>query len=120
MILKKLAHRQLAYFEALRKLGYSSDDIYVYFQGGELFTQLHQGEKRFNITVSRGVTVNPDEYQVFWKKQCVRWNTVMKEAERMKIYRAEFPTSTKLLSLTTALIDKGFTVPNLQRDNVHP
>ena len=42
--LEEYAEKQLSTFEALRRLGFPADDIYVsFYNDGELFTELHQG-----------------------------------------------------------------------------
>lgn len=115
MTLKKLARVQLAVFEALRRLGFKADDIFVaFYNGGELFTELHQGEQRFRITISRGTVIDSKAYKTLWEVEAERWNKSMTDAERMKIYRKEFSVE-KLLDLTDTLKHHGFVVPKLQQ-----
>jgi len=106
--LKAYARQQLAVFEAFRKLGFPSDDIYVaFYNGGELFTTLKQGGKEFNVTISKGEKVDAEAYQKVWLAESERWNTSMTNKERDEIYFGEF-TEVKLAELAVVLLAKGF------------
>ena len=108
--LRALARRQIAHFEALRKLGFPSDEIFVaFYNGGELFTTLRERGKEFNITISKGEKIDAQAYQPVYEEVATAWNTTMTKKEREEIYFGEF-TEMKLAELALVLKMKGFDV----------
>lgn len=121
--LTKLARRQLAMHEALRRLGFSADDIYVRFANGvgdgtierfDVYTELQVGERSFKTNFRGEKKVTKAAYEEVYKREAAWWNDVADAAEKLKIYQREFPVPI-LLSLTGALRAKGFTIPKLER-----
>lgn len=64
--------KQLASFEALRRLKFRADDIYVaFYNGGEVFTELRSpGEPHFRMNFPDESRVNVAEYAAEWEKAC--------------------------------------------------
>lgn len=122
--LTKLARRQLAMHEALRRLGFSADDIYVRFVNGvsdgtterfEIFTELRVGERVFKSNFRDMKKVTRAAYEEVWKREGTWWNDPATDAaEKLAIYQREFPVPV-LLTLVEALKAKGFTIPKLER-----
>jgi hypothetical protein len=121
--LTKLARRQLAMHEALRRLGFSADDIYVRFANSvgdgtterfDVFTELKVGALVFKSNYRGEKKVTKAAYEEVYKREAAWWNDAADEAEKLKIYQREFPVPV-LLSLTEALQRKGFVIPKLER-----
>lgn len=121
--LTKLARRQLAMHEALRRLGFKPEDIYVRFGNGvgdgtverfEVFTELKVGALSFKSNFRGEKKVTKAAYEEVWKREGTWWNDAADEAEKLRIYQREFPVPI-LMSLTAALQAKGFTIPKLVR-----
>jgi hypothetical protein len=121
--LTKLARRQLAMHEALRRLGFSADDIYSRFANGvghgateifDVFTELKVGELSFNANYRGEKKVTKTAYEEVYKREAAWWNAPEHEDEKRAIYRREFPVPV-LASLVKALQNKGFTIPKLER-----
>lgn len=105
--LKSYAHRQLAFFEALRRLGFTADEIFVaFYNNGELFTLVRQDKIEFNISISLGEKIDAEAYREIWNSEGERWNGPMSEAERDELYRKEFSVE-RLVELAFALKAKG-------------
>lgn len=121
--LTRLARRQLAMHEALRRLGFSADDIYVRFANGvgsgddtryDVFTELKAGVLSFKSNFRGEKKVTKAAYEEVWERETAWWNEAGNTAEKLKIYQREFPVPV-LLSLTEALQRKGFVIPKLER-----
>ena len=119
--LTKLARRQLATHEALRRLGFGADDIYLRFTnpvgGGiakvyDVFTELRVGELTFRASFPGEKKVSKEAYETVYQREGLRWNDPAHEAENLAAFQREFPVPV-LASLTRALQAKGFTVPNI-------
>lgn len=105
--LEDYAHRQLGFFEALRRLGIPSDDIFVaFYNGGELFTTVKQPGRTFNASISEGVKVDHVAYLKVWKEVAAWWNA-RDDVERQKLWEKNRPPSVQLV---VALKMKGFTI----------
>lgn len=101
--------RQLAIFEALRRLGIPSDDIYVaFYNGGELFTEVRQGDLRFYISISQGQKLDGRAYEVLWVEKTKDWNEGPEDL-RQEIYFKNLPPGFGV-SLIMGLKDKGFVI----------
>lgn len=122
--LTKLARRQLAMHEALRRLGFSADDIYVRFANGigtgdaavyDVFTELKVGERVFKANFRGERKVTKAAYEEVWKRESAWWNDPATDAaKKLYIYQKEYSPAI-LLSLAQALQAKGFTIPKLER-----
>lgn len=122
--LAKLARRQLAMHEALRRLGFKPDDIYVRFTNGvgtgdaavyDVFTELKVGELVFKANFRGERKVTKAAYEEVYKREAAWWNDPTTDAaKKLYIYQKEFNPA-MLLSLAQALQVKGFTVPKLER-----
>jgi hypothetical protein len=128
--LVKIAHKQLAVFEALRRCGYPPDDIYVAVvdnrgmvtRHGSVKTVLRTQGKQFVIDIEEDdgklAKVDRDEYQPVWLAESTRWNSkgtvegAMVDKERDDIYRSNV-TEAWLIVLVGLLRKKDITVPNL-------
>lgn len=108
-----LLKKQLATFEALRRLGFDSCDIFVSYNHGNVLTVLMTQSKRFNIEFPDSeVPTSEDEYVLQYKKMAERWNSEMSETERDQIYRTVY-TADSLAAVAVALVAKGISIPNL-------
>jgi hypothetical protein len=111
---KQITDKQLAAFEALRQLGFSSDDIYAgTANGGEVFTFLRVEGKQFNMNFPGTPRVDDAAYAAAYKAAASWWNDdTTSEAEKRGIYRKEFPVGgSQLYRLAKAVQAKGITVP---------
>lgn len=122
--LTKLARRQLAMHEALRRLGFSADDIYVRFTNGvgtgdaavyDVFTELKVGALTFKANFRGERKVTKAAYEEVYKREAAWWNDPTTDAaKKLYIYQKEFSVPV-ILSLAQTLQAKGFTVPKLER-----
>jgi ribosomal protein L25 (general stress protein Ctc) len=127
--LTKIAHKQIAVFEALRRCGYPPADIYVAVvdgkgqvsRHGSVKTVLRTQGKQFVIDIeadSKLVKVDRGEYHRVWEAEAARWNSkgtaegAMVDEERDRIYRDNV-TEGWFLDLVVLLRKKGLRVPNL-------
>lgn len=108
MTVPECIERQLAYWEALRRLGFPADEIYVAFHGDRLFTELHTAGGVFRIEVAYGVK-DRKGYEAAWRAACDAWNGGMPESERRRIY--EGLGHGWAAGLVTALLRKGIRAP---------
>ena len=88
----RTVHKQLAMFEALRRLGFQSDDIYVSWDEVKKapLTILRRDEKNFVIDYPESFE-HPESKELYrqeWMSESERWNTVMSMVERDSIYRS--------------------------------
>jgi len=110
--LLEYAHEQLAVWEALRKLGFPSDDIYAaFYNGNELFTTLKVGDKEWNGSISRGKKIPPEPYIALYTAECERWNQTT-EGERRRIFDAYMPVE-KMINIAVGVRCKGIDIPSL-------
>jgi hypothetical protein len=95
----------LCYHEALLRLGYEPDEIFVSLNKGDLFVVLDVAGRRFFITVGP-LTLDNDTFKNTWRVACDTWNKSeqgVRQAtfERSYAYRNAFDFS-------AALLAKGF------------
>lgn len=115
----KLVRRQLAMFEALRRLGFSAADIFVAYNGGDVRTVLRTRGKQFSVqyvgpqgVAPSEVPVTEAEYIAEWQAGATAWLQSMSNDEREEIYRAGMDEE-KLLALVVALDARGMPPPRL-------
>lgn len=113
-VLLGYVHEQLALWEALRKLGFSADDIYAaFYNGGELFTTLRVQGKEWNVSISAGRKVSDaEEYIRLYTKKCEWWNTAP-DAEKRVVFNKHMPVD-KMVSVAMSLREKDITIPKMQ------
>ncbi|OHD23154.1 MAG: hypothetical protein A2Y38_19940 [Spirochaetes bacterium GWB1_59_5] len=105
--------KQLATFEALRRLKFSSDDIYVaFYNNGEVFTELRPpGEPHFRMNFTGEPRVKIEDYAREWQEACTWWNSPdTDDSDRREIFEREFGGG-HAVALVLALKDKGIRVP---------
>lgn len=128
--LTALAHKQLAIWEALRRLGFEADDIFVgvvdndgrIAQRGEVKTVLRPADQpgtQFVVNFPGSPKVDKDAYERVWKVEATRWKDAMTHEERDLIYRINV-TEEVLLNLVVAIGTKGIKVPELPAANKLP
>ena len=102
---------QLAVFEALRRLGFQPDDIFVAYNYGEPVTVLRTQGKQFvmNYPHAGEVPANTEEYNRGWHEACQAWNATMSDADRARIYEERFVAQGESVPLLEALKRKGIT-----------
>jgi hypothetical protein len=101
----------LSYFEAFRRLGFRSDDIYLAIGGREapVIVQivLQAQGKSFSCNVAV-VPKSRDEVQAAWKMAAEIWNTAAEE-ERKMVWRKSHVLRNSV-DFLAALISKGFSI----------
>jgi len=106
------AHDQLAFWEALRRFGFSADDIYAaFYNADELFTTLKVGDKEWNVSISQGRKVPTDEYVRIYTKKCEWWNTAP-NAEKRVVFERHMPVE-KMTSIAMSLREKDIVIPKM-------
>jgi hypothetical protein len=109
-----------AVHEALRRLGFASEDIFVHVAGnGEaptsgpwLFVVLKTQGKEFSIDIGPLGKLSPEEALRTWHVFCEKWNTrEFLDSEAQRMYEARFLKRTSAAGLATGLLSKGFVFP---------
>jgi len=99
--------RQLALFEALRRIGFTSDEIFTGYNSGRPVTVIRAEGKQFVMCMEGSCTVEDEnEYILGWREAAEWWNGKATDRERMAIYCAYFDEA-KLAVLIFALDAKG-------------
>ena len=107
MAFAEVFQRQLAVFEALRRIGFTSEELFVSYNSGVPVTLVRAGEKQFAISADGPCAPQSEtEYIEGWVKAAEWWNSGAAEDERMPIYH-QFITPGTLLNLILALDDAG-------------
>lgn len=107
MVLAEVFGRQLAVFEALRRIGFTSEELFVAYNAGTPVTLIRVGEKEFVVRTDGPCDPKSEvEYIEGWLKAAEWWNSGAAEDERMPIYH-QFITPGTLLNLILALDDAG-------------
>ena len=106
-----LYEMQLAVFEALRRLGFTSDEIYAGYNNGQPVTVLKAQGKQFVLNYPKAVDVpqTAEEYVAGWQEACEAWNSKMDNTERTRIFEERFLVVGEAVQLLEALSRKGFT-----------
>lgn len=106
---------QLALFEALRRLGFTSDELFTGYNKGNPVTVILAEGKQFVVSVEGGLCCDLDENEYFlgWREAAEWWNDEATRAEQLTIYRAHV-NEDKLAALILALAAKG--MPLRDRD----
>lgn len=106
----RTVHKQLAMFEALRRLGFQPENIYVHW-AGKPCTVLKEAERTFTVSFPHSLhSPKEEEWLAEWLCEVDRWNGDMVNSERDSIYR-EHMSPEVLEILVIALKAKGFRVP---------
>ena len=113
--LRKLDRRYkeaLATFEAFRRLGIPSDDIFfrvgnvIGYGPNTLYVEAQQGERTFVVTIDRFLTESPEEIVAMGRAAGEAWNAAA-EHETQTIIR-----NSKIfrqgVQLVLAMVEKGF------------
>ena len=104
--------KQLAVFEAFRRLGFLSDHIFFGFDPIRRapFTVLRAQGLEFTIAYPDVPPLSVDEVKFFerWKERCEEWNGSMTEPQRKAIFERHIIESGMSLPLVHALHKKGF------------
>jgi hypothetical protein len=104
--------KQLAIFEAFRRLGFLADDIYFGFnpEAKAPFTVLRSQGLEFVVMYPdvRPLDVDAEKFFDRWKERCEEWNGRMPESQRRAIFNRHIIDAGMSLSLVHALHKKGF------------
>lgn len=112
--LRQLVNKQLATFQALRKCGFDSDDIYLRIDGRKVFTELRPSlhpNLTFRIDYPGAPDVDAQEYIRMWQAAAEWWNREATLEQRNEIYFRWY-TADHLGALALAIFAKGISVPN--------
>ena len=111
------AREGLAVFEALRRLGFGADDIYMAWHPNAVAIEVHAQERQFVITCG-APGMGPVQFEKVWRRAAALWNGTepgMTTAAREAIY-----ASSQVLAgdgreqLVLRLLAKGFKMPPLE------
>lgn len=112
LTLQRIVQIYLSAWEALRRLGFASDYIFITCFGGQVGARLAvPGRPTFDITFTDAPRVTDSvEFARVAKAEMERWKNGMTNAERDSIYRRDM-SKEKLASLVEAILNKGIAVP---------
>lgn len=111
-IYASIIRKQLASFEALRRMKFSADDIYVaFYNRGEVFTELRSpGQPHFKMSFPGEPRVKIELYASEWQEACAWWNADSTlDSERREVFETGFGGNA--VPLVTALLAKGIRIP---------
>lgn len=123
----RVVWRAWSAWEALRRCGFSADDIYVGtgIDGRDdgVFVQLQTQGKKFSITVGRlGAGLDEDAFIAEWRRFCERLNEgkVASPGEMFDIYMSEMNAWGGAVRLVLAIKAKGIEIhwPKLEDDGM--
>lgn len=97
--------------EALRRLGFAPEEIFVSLSGGIMFVIAKRGGKEMAAAVGRQAGTQ-DEWIAEWDVATVLWTRVMTEAQVRELYD-QSEIKTRGVELLLALARKGFDVRSL-------
>jgi hypothetical protein len=107
--MKKILEMTWATHEALRRLGFISDDIYVAVRNvNEAFVILKKGDKQFNIRV--GLVENEQKYYDEWTKFATDIIENRVSDEELEGFWNAWLSKNSGLDLILALKDNGFSI----------
>ena len=110
--LLEYAHVQLAYWNALRRMGFDADDIYAaFYNGGELFTTLKVGGKEWSASISEGIKISAEPNVSIYTFECQMYNAAPND-KRDEIFRKYMPVE-KMIQMAISLRAKGIVIPAL-------
>ncbi len=100
--------RSLGLHEALRRLGFTPDEIFVAHNGGEqpAVVLCVDGRSKFAISVGHPYSDGEQVYLVEWGRAVAWWNEAADEANRQRMFE-EAVGSGAGLDLVLRLNDKG-------------
>ncbi len=105
MVFAEVFQRQLAVFEALRRIGFTAEELFVNYNQGEPVTLVRVDGKEFIVRADGPCAPqNEPEYIEGWLKAAEWWNNEATENERMLIYHKHITPGT-LLTMIVALDD---------------
>ena len=105
MALAEVFERQLAIFEALRRIGFASKELFVSYNAGVPVTLIRVEAKEFVISADGPCTPrHEDEYIAGWMEASTWWNERATNEERMELYHKYISEET-LLTMILALYD---------------
>lgn len=98
----------LCYHEALRRLGYTPDEIYVGLTDGKMYVILKTTDaaRRFVMTAGLLSDVSPENFKMEWRRSCDIWNR-SPNSELMSVFARSFVYA-NAFDFTAALLAKGF------------
>lgn len=104
-----LYEMQLGVFEALRRLGFSPDDIYVGYNSGVPVTILRTQGKICAVNYPHADVIPDSEaaYVSGWLEAAAEWNGQMSNEQRMRIFTDQFLSRGGSIRLLEMLMHKG-------------
>lgn len=112
--MQRLADKQVATHEALRRLGFPAGDIYVLVSpdSGLVRTLLRTQGKEWVCAYPGAPAVDPRRYEAFWTRTAEDFNAGRRDGEA--VYR-ENVSENVLLMMATSLRQAGFVLPALAK-----
>lgn len=116
-----LYERQLALYEAFRRLGFLSEEIFFSYNKARPIVVVRADGKQFVARVQSPAPATEQQYIKAWEAAADEWNGPMAEAERQRIFRQHIMEAGVSLPLLTGLLAAGFelgTIEQKQKDEV--
>lgn len=113
MTLHPAIREALAVHEALRRLHFTADEIFLKLSGRNLYVLARRGDREFHTLVGEGFDATQDVLGAHWEHACNAWNVTMSEAERQAIY-AGSEVCRQSVGFVAAVIAKGFSIAPVQ------
>lgn len=114
----RIVDRQLATFEALRRLGFTPEELFTSWNNGNPVTVVKAQGKVFVIDykplTDTEVPATEAAYTEAWTTAATAWNETLTDEERNIVYRKFIDVKT-LLGLTVLLQRNGFTLSGLEK-----
>lgn len=113
MELEQVLNEALATFEAYRRLGFTSDEIFFTLDSVNIFMVLQTQGKEFTITCGPRGVLDANQITAEWNKKAEAWNGTMTAPEREQIWISSFVAS-HCGSLIDGLMRKGIRLSRLK------
>lgn len=107
---KLVLEQALAVFEAFRRLGFTSDEIFFTLDSVHVFMTLRTQGREFVITCGPYGPLTPREATDQWNEMAREWNGPMTETERQRIWGQSFIFN-QGGDLIRGLVRKGIQIP---------
>ncbi len=106
--LHEVFERQLATFEALRRIGFEADELFVYYNGGEPITVIVVDGVKVGVPIRIPYADDEESYCIGWQAASLWWNTEP-SANRHEIFQKHW-SENGIWSLIVSLHERGLPI----------
>ncbi len=113
--MERVYERQLALWEAFRRLGFLSEEIFFSYNKAQPIVVVRADGKQFVVKIESPVPPSERQYIDEWKAAVDAWNGTMTEDEHMRIFHTYITDAGVSVPLLTGLLAAGFELGVIER-----